>query len=329
MAQERAAPSGGEAILERQEVLGHRNGPGQWATYLLVRGAVGVLSRLPRALVHPLLTALAELARRLDRRHADPAREFLETALGPGLEPRRREALVRGAFRHLALVALDSLRRERQGGPLGERYELEACPEALEHLERGGPTVFVTGHIGDWEASTQWCVSRGFRPLYVVAKPPKNRPLSAWLQRRREHEDVHLLSRYGAIDGARRVVAAGGSIGFLLDHRATAKPVIAPFFGRPALCERTSGVLLRRLGRPAVILACYRTERPLRYRVVVPRVLSPEELARLSPQEVAATINAELERLIRAAPEQYHWLHDRFRGVEQELRRRSREGAPA
>ena len=57
----------------------------------------------------------------------------------------------------------------------------------------------------------------------------------------------------------------------------------------------------------------YRTEQPYRFRATVPTVLSADELEGATPEEVSARINRELEALIRAAPDQYFWLHDRYR----------------
>jgi lauroyl/myristoyl acyltransferase len=48
---------------------------------------------------------------------------------------------------------------------------------------------------------------------------------------------------------------------------------------------------------------------------VVSRVLWPADLAGLDPEAVAALLNVEFEKLIRRAPEQYFWLHDRYRGI--------------
>ena len=72
-------------------------------------------------------------------------------------------------------------------------------------------------------------------------------------------------------------------------------------------------VLVRRLKRPVVFGACYRTARPFHYRAVIDAVLTPEELSKSSPEAIATAINREMERQIRAAPEQYFWLHDRYR----------------
>ena len=110
-----------------------------------------------------------------------------------------------------------------------------------------------------------------------------------------------------------RILSVGGSVTMLLDQRAQVKPVLAPFFGRIACCDRSVGVLVRRTKAPILLTACYMTDEPLRYRIEVFGVIRPEEVAGAGPDEIAARINQGLERMILARPEQYFWLHDRFR----------------
>jgi KDO2-lipid IV(A) lauroyltransferase len=176
-------------------------------------------------------------------------------------------------------------------------------------------SLLVTLHLGDWEAGSSILPWIGFDPLYVVAKPPRNRPLSLHLQRLRESRGLRVLPRRGAMKHASAILSAGGSLAMLLDQRARMRPAMAPFFGRMAACDRSAGVLVRRAKVPVMVGAIYRADRPYRWRVVVPRVLWPEELAGRSPEDVAALLNVEFEKLIRAAPEQYFWLHDRYRGI--------------
>ncbi len=110
------------------------------------------------------------------------------------------------------------------------------------------------------------------------------------------------------------VVRAGGTLGLILDQRARTRPILAPFFGRPARCDRSAAVLLKRLRAPIVFAACYKTGVPWRWRLVAPEVLWPEDLAGKSVEEITGAVNRGLEKLILAAPEQYFWLHDRYRG---------------
>jgi KDO2-lipid IV(A) lauroyltransferase len=239
----------------------------------------------------------------------------------PTESEREIERRVLQCYRHFLGIVVDSGRFNRRvlGPRAAERYTFELGEDARRLVERGPPCVLATGHLGDWEASAQGLELLGLGPLYAVAKPPKNRPMSIALQDAREARGMHLLPRRGAMQFAATIAEAGASLGLLLDQRARKKPVLAPFFGRPARCDRSAGVLLRRLRVPVLIYACLRGERPLSYRIVCPAVLWPDELAGASPEEIAGRINAVLERMILAHPDQYFWLHDRYRDTPLEL----------
>ena len=276
-----------------------------------------VLAGLPLSLQRVLARGLAQVARVLDRRHANAARRFLEIALGPDLDPARREQMVTKAFETMITMTLEEARFDREVPPerVLEHFEVEQCPEFEALRASGAGALVLTAHVGSWEYLPLVTAALGYGPLYAVARPPRNKPLSRILQRTREARGVRVLHRHGAIASIPKVVAAGGLVGLLVDQRGRGKTIVAPFFGRPAHCERAVAVLARRLGVPLAFAACYRTDRPWHYRVVYPRVLGPADLAGLSLEQVTARINRELERMILACPEQYFWLHDRFRGA--------------
>jgi lauroyl/myristoyl acyltransferase len=94
---------------------------------------------------------------------------------------------------------------------------------------------------------------------------------------------------------------------------------VVPFFGRLAACDRSAGVLARRVKAPLVFAACYRQEGPRPYRLVFSRVVLPEDLDGLDASQVMGLVNRETERLILACPEQYFWLHDRYKGLPRDL----------
>ena len=296
-------------------VRGDRDGALARLEYLVTRAGVGGLARLPRAGREALCGGLARVAAAVDRRHGDAARRFLEQAFGPELGEARREELVRGAFRHLIRSALEDERLDRELFSLVDpmaHCEVEGRAVLESVTARPGGALVATCHLGAWEVMAGLGPHFGLAPLYVVSRPPRNRPLSAHFQARREGRGYRLIPRHGAIADIPRVVAAGGTVALMLDQRARGKTAVAPFFGRPAHCERAIAVLARRLKVPVLVGAGVELA-PGRYRVSFPRAFFPNELARLRPEELLGAINAEFERMILAHPEQYLWLHDRYR----------------
>ena len=298
------------------DVLGSRGGALAWAQYLATRGAFGALTRLPHGAQERLLGGVARLAMSVDRRHSDAARVFLRQALGCARADQEEDARVLQAWRHLFRVTLDThaFAREVPPGRVRERFQVEECEGLREALDakRGG--LIACPHLGNWEAGSALLPELGFAPFFAVARPPKNRPLSAHLQRARIARGIGVLPRRGSMAEATRLLKQGAWVGLLPDQRPRQRWVTAPFFGRPARCERGVTTLARRLDVPLVIAACL-YEGPLRFRCVFQRVVWPDEWRGLSPEDAAALVNRELERLILRAPEQYFWLHDRYRGA--------------
>jgi KDO2-lipid IV(A) lauroyltransferase len=314
-----ALPAGirGDWPAPRRAVLGNRGGALAWIEYALARTFVGSLSRLPLALRGPLVGVLARAAKAIDRRRSESARAFLRQALGASIPERELERRVLQAWRHLFDVTLDADAVARRIPPerLREHFEVLLCDDAEEILAGRRGCILATPHVGDWETGAGVMPWVGFDPFYVVSKPPRNRPLSVHAHRMRERRGVRLLPRRGAMQEAAAVVQGGGALGLMLDQRARKRPVMAPFFGRMARCDRSAAVLLKRLRAPIVFAACYRTGTPWRWRLEVPAVLWPKDLEGHSAEAITARVNGELEKLILAAPEQYFWLHDRYRGA--------------
>jgi KDO2-lipid IV(A) lauroyltransferase len=300
-----------------EPVWGDRDGAGAALAAWSSRGLASAVARLPDGLRTALAHALAAVAGRADRRHTRAAREFLRVAF-PAAGADELALRTRRAWRHFMRLVLDAAAFERRV-PLARR--LEHCSvdwgpqgERARAIAAAGGSLVVTAHVGDFEAGAAFLPWLGFDPFYVVSRPPRNRKLSIAAQRLREARGVRVLHRHGALRHARAVLRGGGHLCLLVDQRARIKPVSAPFFGRPAPSDRSAVALARRLDAPLVVVACYREPQAFRYRMVFQRVIEPRELAGLTLEQGVALVNAEIERLIRRAPDQYFWLHERWRG---------------
>lgn len=300
-----------------QEVVGNRNGLRAWVEYVGTRCTVELCSSLPHGIQRHVIDGFARLARHLDKTHADAARSFLQQAFGAGLPRAAQEAMVLGTYRHLFTMVVREARFHRRVPPesLLSHFRVEMCADVRRVLDNRTGALLVSGHVGDWEALLALLPRLGFAPLYVVTRPLRNRPLSRIIQRARESRGVRLLHKRGAVRAITHVMSAGGYVGMLIDQRAVKKTVLAPFFGRPVRCERTIPVLSRRLGVPIVMGVCYATEQPYQYEARFPKVFWPGELAGVPHEEVITRIHQELESMILAHPEQYLWLHDRYRNA--------------
>src|SRR4030043_171667 len=107
---------------------------------------------LTQSLKEHLITALAALWYRLDRRHRQIARRNLEFAYGPELSPGDRERLVRAVFRHFVLFGWEVL--ELLLRPLS-RISRKVIILGEEHLSgalaQGRGAIAIAAHAGNWE----------------------------------------------------------------------------------------------------------------------------------------------------------------------------------
>lgn len=300
--------------IERVEVRDSHRGPKAWASYLALRSAQATLGRLPRGMRAFGAGLVARLAEVIDRRHSAAALDYVGSAM-PELSAKERRKLVRQSWVHLVDMALTApfAARALMGKKVGDCVDVRMTEDARELIEKGSPSILMGCHVGHWEVAGLLHSTMGFDPVFAVAKAPRNDPLSRYMQRTREQQGGRLLPQLDAMKSVPAAIRGGGSIMFMLDHRPRRKPVFAPFFGRPAACGRSAGILLRRVGAPIVFYSCCRSSGDRPFELLYGPVLQPEELAGLNPTEVATRINQVYEVLIRRHPEQYLWLHDRFR----------------
>ncbi len=297
-------------------VEGDREGLMAWIEFAAYRALAGPLMHLSDRQRRFACALLARLARRLDSAHSAAARRLIEQAYGGSLTRSRREQLVLSAWRHLFEVILSTERLFERLDPasLESHFELDLCPDVQRLLDSGRGAVIATPHLGHWDAATAILPRVGFDPLYLIVRPQRNRILSRHFQRVRESCGAWLLARHGALKKAQAVLRAGGFVGMAPDQRARIGPVVVPFFGRPAQTERSPALLMKRCRVPIVVGACLFTA-PERFLVTLPTVLWPEETAGVSVEEITRRLNTAMEELILRQPEQYLWIHDRYRGA--------------
>jgi KDO2-lipid IV(A) lauroyltransferase len=289
-----------------------------YLVYLLVRVLVAVLQALPLAAACRLADFFAWLAYRVNRRHREVARDNLRHAF-PELSPDEVEALVVDVYRHCLLLLVEIIHLPRRvHGHNWRAYQdyvrTETGRRALGALLSHRRLMLVTGHLGNWEMSSYVFGILGFR-LSAIARPLDNPYLDAWLRRFRQRTGQTMLAKKGEYDRILDVLVSGRVLGTLADQDAGQRGVFVDFFGRPASTHKAVALLALEHSVVLVVAASCRVGGPLRYCLYLEDVIDPEEY-RGRPDAVKAITQrytAALERLVRRHPEQYFWLHRRWK----------------
>ncbi len=281
--------------------------------YSLALPLLGAIKLLPHSSARRLGALLGALVAALARDRRRLIRDNLAHAL-PELSTARRAEIAADCFRHFGAAFVDALSMRRFDAPdLCRRVDWDG----LEHLiaaERAGKGVIVlSAHFGNWEIAAN-AVGALHGPMSAVGRPVDNPHIDRLVQAVRTRYGNRSLPKRGAVREMFRVLAAGGRLGLLIDQRVRAEEAIdVPFFGRPALTSPVVARLALKTGAPVVPIAGHHLPSG-RYRVVLDPPIWPE--GRDDPETTFSFTRRCLEageQAIRRHPEQWLWLHDRWK----------------
>ena len=225
----------------------------------------------------------------------------------PGMDPREREKLARAAFRAFCRAFID---RSVLWWGSDERIRRLVRLEGLEHFDAAGPHVVVLApHFAGLDhAGIRLSMERNLSSLYSHQKDPL---LDRLLLRSRTRYRPHIISRQQGFRRVLRWIQQGIPFYYLPDLDFGPKgSIFVPFFGVPAATARGLPYIARSTG--ARVVPCVARMLPEGGYVVQ---LHPAWTDYPSGDEAADArrMMAFIEERVREMPEQYHWLHKRFK----------------
>jgi phosphopantetheine--protein transferase-like protein len=187
-------------------------------------------------------------------------------------------------------------------------------------VNQGKGVLVLTGHFGNWEVAT--IAGIGNYPevrgrFHFVRRAIKPKWLDALVTRRFNQAGFGVLPKRGSLDAILATLAAGDMIVFPFDQHARPPDGIeVDFFGHPAWTFKSLAIIALATGAPVLPATSWR-EPDGRHVLRFEDALSPIELPNTNDAIRANTraYNATLERLILARPEQWYWVHRRWKVV--------------
>lgn len=251
------------------------------------------------------------------RRHRDLALEHLRASFGEQYGETELRRIARRSFEHFAqLYLVELIQAPRYVNEWGwARYcDISGLAPAVRSMLADRGVVLLTGHFGNFEL-LGYTVARLGLPMHAVMRPLDNPLINRLLERQREHGGLTLLHKKGVTDAAQDVIDAGGALAFIADQDAGRKGLFVEFFGRPASTYKSIGLLAISKRVPVVVGYAARQGRGFRYRLVVERIIEPEEWeSQADPLRwITQTYTRALEDAIRRYPDQYLWVHRRWK----------------
>ncbi|TVR64943.1 MAG: hypothetical protein EA422_05225 [Gemmatimonadales bacterium] len=284
----------------------------------LENAVVGTLYRVLRALPEPLALALGWGLGWFIGSVLRIRRSTVERNLAMAFPERDAKWRKRVAARVLPHIARESVMLLRLGGMSAEelhrRTEVDGLEAMVEATRTGQGVIIVTGHLGNWEIAGGAVAVRGL-PLDVVAKIQKNPLVEERIRRMREALGMQVIHRHQAPREVLRSLRKGRAVALVADQDARSSGIFVDFFGVPASTARGPGLFAARTGSP-VFLAVPERLPGLRgrYRVTFEPMDLPMHPDRDEFVEAfTRRYMSQLEAAIRRIPEQYFWVHRRWK----------------
>lgn len=270
--------------------------------------AFNLLCALPLSFLHRLGAMLGRLTYASSSGYAARMRENLRQA-GYALEDEKGRRLLSGAIAEAgkALVELPWV----WGRPYDEVLSSVQECKGLEYVEAAQATgrgiIYLTPHLGCFEMCALYLAQRA--PITALYRPPRLRWLEGVMRSGRERGQAKLAK--ADLSGVRLLFKAlkrGEAIGLLPDQAPSeGEGEWADFFGRPAYTMTLVGRLAQASGAAVMLVSAERQPAGRGY------VIRFEPLQLDFSASVPMQINAALERLIHAFPEQYLWSYNRYK----------------
>jgi Kdo2-lipid IVA lauroyltransferase/acyltransferase len=285
-----------------------------YGIYLVVRVTICVVQALSFDAACAFARCLAWLAYHVDRRHRRVAQENIAKAFPGRYGDAEIDILVRQVYGHFCRVVIEMahLQRRLHVTNWKRHVDIRGGDRVVGALLSGRPLLLVTGHFGNWEVAGYVLGLLGFT-THAIARPLDNSYLDDYFRRFREATGQRILAKQGDFDRIEQVLAGGGVLATLADQDAGQRGLFVDFFGRPASTHKAVALMAMEHNVPMLVVGT-----PMlngKYAVCPADVIDPADYEK-TPDAVRAItqrFTSDLERLVRLAPDQYFWLHRRWK----------------
>jgi KDO2-lipid IV(A) lauroyltransferase len=234
----------------------------------------------------------------------------------PDAEIRR---IAQAFYAHFARLLIDCLRLPwLSAGRRARLVRVENAAAPLAAAAKGKGVLILTGHFGSWEVAP--VLGLGNFPehkgrVHFLRRPIRARWIESFVMRRFQRGGMGVIGKKGSLPLILDCLQAGDAVVFVLDQHAARKDAVeARFFGHPASTFKSLAVIALATGAP--VIPAYSWREPdgshvLRFEEPLP--LIERESADEAILANTQAFNDELERLLLRHPEQWFWMHRRWK----------------
>jgi KDO2-lipid IV(A) lauroyltransferase len=293
----------------------HRLRPSHHVAYLAVRSLLAAGRIVPLTLLRRTGGALGALVPMVGGRDVRRAREHLAVAF-PDLAEDDRARLLRASLRHLGRVLGEvAWLRHATAARVDSVCDITGTEHFAEALERGTGAILATGHLGNWEMMNARLFTAGL-PMTIIVRSVYDPRLDRLITAIRSRFGTEVIHRQPGVGRTlMHALSQNRVIGLLIDQDIPdLVGAFVPFFGRPAWTPTGGATLALRAGCPVVPTFTHRRADGRHLVEIQPPLADPVGGSAADRAiELTAAATAAIEAQIRRHPEQWVWMHRRWR----------------
>ncbi len=225
-----------------------------------------------------------------------------------------RKRTAYSSYLHFSLVILEFMKMQKWSKRhLEERVYRARIENVVRPVKNDRGAIVVSGHYGNWEVAVNYFYVRGIRSA-VIQQRQKNVLVNKRMKEWRENWGLQIIYPRGAVQNCEKALRAGRMIALLGDQDAGDRGIFVSFFNRPSSTHTGAAILHMKTAAPLFLglstrVGIYQFDVDM----IPVKDRSGQVFSRDNLQILTADLMRLLERAIRKHPQQYFWMHRRWK----------------
>jgi KDO2-lipid IV(A) lauroyltransferase len=281
----------------------------QLLSYIALRIIYAGLSLLPLWFSSAAARIIGNFAFHVLRYRRRVVMANLRTAFGKELSDSRLAAIAAESYCQTAMTFVELLIAPKLQQQIRTMLQPGHVALLQKLLQQGHGLVMVSGHLGNWELQGAAAAAFMAEPLTVAAVQQSNPYVNRFITKRRNEMGMRVAGTKEAMKFLVRALKNRQAVGLVADQNAGPFAVFVDFFGKIAATQPGPAKLALKFKAPMVVGAAIRTG-PGQFKILARQVeiLEDDTVETLTQRHVKI-----LESFIRQYPEQYFWIHRRWK----------------
>jgi len=284
---------------------------------------------LPVKVMNFLLRGLSSFVYFFDRKHNHIINSNLKLAFGDKMSQKRRDEIGKRVFYNLLQTIIGFIRRDgKNSEEVLKNITFKNEHILQDYIDKNKKIIFITGHYSNWELSSLAVSAKFGINLVGVGRKLDSNLMDRLLFKNREQFGVEMVYRKGAIKNLLKALKNGKAIGLLLDQHLGAKQggIEVEFFGHKVLHSPSASILARNFNIdviPIYVSTDNYSDYTITFYQPIPFIKTDnkeEDIKNMTQAQAKA-----MEDVIRAKPDEWFWVHKRWKGFYPEIYEREKK----